>query len=143
MANKLDIDSLKKGFVTIKIGILTKEVIDLLGLNRNECSIILWEDRFHYIEKHKSDFKNEEDFYKHISQIPDIIENPDYVGKHPGKNSIEYIKKIDELMIVAVRIKETGNLAFRSAYPLTENQLSEYLNSGTVMKVERNIDKNE
>lgn len=143
MATKLDIDVLKKGFKTIKIGVLTKEVIVLLGLNRLECDIILWEDRFQYIEKHKGDFKTEADFYKHIAQIPSIIENPDYVGIHPGKNSIEYIKKIDELMIVAVRIKQTGHLAFRSAYPISEKQLLNYFNSGTIFKLERNIDKKE
>lgn len=143
MATKLDIDFLKNGFKTIKIGVLTKEVIDLLGLNRLECDIILWEDRFRYIEKHKGDFNTEEDYYRHIAQIPDIIENPDYVGLHPGKNSIEYIKRIDELMIVAVRIRQTGNLAFRSAYPLSEKQLLNYLNSGTVFKIDRNIDKKE
>lgn len=141
MATKLDINALKNGFKTIKIGVLTKEVITLLGLNRNECDIILWEDRFQYIEKHKVDFKTEDDYYRHIAQIPDIIENPDYVGIHPGKNSLEFIKQIDELMIVAVRIKQIGSLAFRSAYPLTEKQLLNYLNSGTVLKVERNIDK--
>lgn len=143
MAITLDINTLKNGFKTIKIGVLTKEIITLLKLNRDECDIILWEDRFQYIEKHKADFKTEDDYYKHIAQIPDVIENPDYVGIHPGKNSIEYIKKIDELMIVAVRIKQTGSLAFRSAYPLTEKQLQDYLSSGTVLKVERNIDKRE
>jgi hypothetical protein len=141
MAEKLDINSLQKGFMTIRIGVLTKEIIDLLGLNRSECDIILWEDRFKYIEKHKCDFKTEAAFYKHIALIPDIIENPDYVGKHPSKNSIEYIKRIDELMIVAVRIKETGNLAFRSAFPLTEKQLLDYINSKTIIKVYRKFDK--
>jgi hypothetical protein len=98
-------------------------------------NFILWEDRFKYIEKHKYDFKTEDEFYKHIALIPDIIENPDYVGKHPSKNSIEYIKRIDEIMIVAVRIKDTGNLAFRSAYPLTEKQLSDYISCKTVIRV--------
>jgi hypothetical protein len=143
MAEKLNIDLLQKGFKPIKIGILTKEVIDLLELNRSECDIILWEDRFKYIEKHKYDFKTEDEFYKHIALIPDIIENPDYIGKHPSKNSIEYIKRIDEIMIVAVRIKNTGNLAFRSAYPLTEKQLLDYISCKTVIRVPGKIDKSE
>jgi hypothetical protein len=131
----LDIDALKNGLESLEVGCLTKEVIDLLGLNRQECKIIFWRDRLSHIEKHKGDFKSEADFYKHIRKIPEIIKNPDYVGKHPTKGSIEYIKRLDELMIVAVRIKSIGNLAFRSAYPLTEKQLADYLKSGTLIKL--------
>ena len=135
MAQRLDIKTLNAGFSCIKIGALSQEVINLLNLNRNKCDIILWEDRFKYIEKHKEDFKSEQEFYEHISQIPEIIENPDYIAKHPTSNSIEYIKRINELMLVAIRIKDKGNLALRSAYPLSENQLNDYLTKGTAIKM--------
>ena len=137
MADKLNIDNLKLGFNSIKIGVLTKEIIDLLGLNRDICDIILWEDRFKYIEKHKGDFKNEIDFERHIAAIPEVIENPDYIGVHPHKNSLEFIKRIDELLIVVVRIKQKGDLAFRTAYPLSEKQLQDYLKSGTAIEYKK------
>lgn len=136
---ELDIDTLKNGFTNIKIGQLSKETISILNLNRDVCDIILWEDRFKYIEKHKLNFSNEESFYKHIKQIPDIINNPDYIGKHPKDNSVQYIKLIDELMIVAIRIKDNGNLSFRTAYPLTYKQLDDYVKSGTAWQVGRNL----
>jgi hypothetical protein len=135
MAQQLDIKVLSAGFNCIKIGVLNQEVINLLNLNRSKCDIILWEDRFKYIEKHKGDFKSEQEFYYHISQIPEIIENPDYVAKHPTTNSIEYIKRINELMLVAIRIRDKGNLALRSAYPLSEEQLNDYLIKGTAYKM--------
>ena len=141
MAEALDINSLNAGFTSIKIGRLSKEVISLLKLNRSECDIILWEDRFKYIEKHIQDFESEEAFENHISSIPDIIENPDYVARHPKDNSIRYIKRINELMIVAIRIKDKGNLAFRSAYPITESQLDDHLRRGTAFKINKDIDK--
>jgi len=137
MADKLNIDNLKLGFKSIKIGVLTKEVIDLLNLNRDTCDIILWEDRFKYIEKHKGDFKSEIDFENHIAAIPEVIENPDYVGVHPRKNSLEFIKRIDELLIVVVRIKQKGDLAFRTMYPLSEKQLQNYIKSGTVVEFKK------
>jgi hypothetical protein len=135
MSNPLDLKSLKSGFLNIKVGRLSKKIIDILNLNREECDIILWEDRFKYIEKHKVHFDDEADYMKHIACIPEVIESPDYVGKHPADNSIEYIKRIDKLMIVAIRIKDKGNLAFRTAFPLSENQLQDYIRSGTVWKV--------
>lgn len=82
MADKLNIDNLKLGFNSVKISVLTKEIINLLSLNRDSCDIILWEDRFKYIEKHKDDFKNEIEFERHIALMPEVIENPDYIGVH-------------------------------------------------------------
>ena len=58
MSDDLNVDDLSKGFIKIKIGKLTNEVIDLLNLNRDPCDIIMWEDRFKYIEKHKPHFQN-------------------------------------------------------------------------------------
>jgi len=130
----LNINELNAGFSYVKIGILTNQVINSLNLSKDECNIVLWEDRFKYIQKHKSDFKSEESFYKCVAQIPEIIANPDYIGKHPTKNSIEYIKRIDELVIVAIRIKQ-GQLALRTVFPLTESQLQDYIQSKTVISL--------
>jgi hypothetical protein len=81
------------------VGQLTQELIDIMGLNISETDIVLWKDRIKYFEKHKKDFESEEDYKKHVSKLPEIIQNPDYIGEHPTKNSIEFIKKIDELML--------------------------------------------
>lgn len=143
MAEILDINHLNSGFTNVKIGRLTKEVISQLNINRSECDIILWNDRYEYIQKHIPNFKSKEDFDKHIALIPDIIENPDYIGKHPNDNSIQYIKRINELMIVAIRVKEKGHLALRSAYPLREKQLENYIESGTAWKYKKGIDNSE
>lgn len=131
----LDVKQLESGFTNIKIGELSESTIKLLCLNRDKCDIIMWEDRFKYIHKHICDFKTKEDFNICISCIPEIVSNPDYIGKHPTKNSLEFIKQIDELMIVVVRIKNKGDLAFRTAYPLTNEQLQDYIKSGTVVKI--------
>ena len=139
MCNMLDINKLKTGFNSIKIGELTFEVIKILNLNRTPCDIILWEDRFKYIEKHRIDFSSDEEFDKHIAFIPKIISDPDYIGKHPSDNSIQYIKRIDRLMIVAIRLKSSGNLSFRSSYILSETQLIDYIKSGTVWEISNNL----
>lgn len=133
----LDIKKLEAGFSNVKIGKLTKDIINILGLNRSECDIIMWEDRFKYIHKHVNDFDKTEDFNKCVSMIPEVISNPEYIAIHPTKNSLEFIKRIDPLFIVVVRIKQHGNLAFRTAYPLTEEQLKNYIKSGTAIKIQK------
>jgi hypothetical protein len=42
-------------------------------------------------------------------------------------------------MIVAIRIKTQGNLAFRTTYPLSEEQLDDYIKSDTVWKIKKCI----
>lgn len=132
MAKKLDLNIFNSGVKVVKIGQLTKDIIDFLDLQCIPCDIVLWHDRLEYIEKHKSDFESEVDFYKHIELIPDIIENFDYIGKHPSDNSIQFIKHIDKYMLVGIRLKASGNLSLRSSYPITEEYLKKYIQSGTV-----------
>ena len=118
----------------VLIGTLTLEIIEFLNLNREPGNIVLWEDRLKYIEKHKNDFDTDIEFLRHIEQIPNIIENPDYVGLHPSDNSIQYIKRINRLMLVGVRIRNTGDLNFRSCYPISEQTLQSYLKCNTVRR---------
>lgn len=131
----LDNSAFSPGFGKLIIGKLTPDVISVLGLASDPRDIVMWEDRYRYIQKHKDDFRSEENFYSCVRKIPDVIANPDYVALHPSKRSIEYIKQIDELFIVAVRLKNTGDLAFRTAFPLTQKQLQDYINSGTAKKM--------
>lgn len=132
--NKLDLEFPKKGIKKVKIGELTEKTIKLLKITRKPCDIVIWEDRLRYIEKHKKDFKDDETYYRCIEKIPLILKEPDYVGLHPSDGSIQYIKQIDELTLVGIRLKETGELCLRSSYKITENQLKYYIKSGRVKK---------
>lgn len=134
--SNLVISKLDKGFKKVVIGRLSKNIIEILKLDRDECNIIFREERLRHIKKHRKDFMSEDDFYKYVDMIPDIIDDPHYVGIHPKKSSIEYIKKIDhQLFIVAIRYKPNGNLSFRSFYKLRKVQLDRYLQSKTVIKI--------
>lgn len=137
MTDMLNDSDLSPGFGKLIVGKLASDVISMLGLSVEPCDIVMWEDRYQYIQKHKNDFQSEENFYSCVKKIPDVIADPDYIALHPTKNSIEYIKQIDELFIVAVRLKKTGNLAFRTAFPLTQKQLQDYIKSGTAKKMSK------
>ncbi len=106
--NMLDLEFYKNGKNKIKIGELTQEVIKLLNIDRKPCNIVMWAERLKYTEKHKLNFKTEEDYIEAISNIPNIIKYPDYVGLHPTDNSIQYIKQVNRLMLVGIRIKPEG-----------------------------------
>lgn len=131
----LDLEFGKNGKTKIKIGELTQEVIDLLNIDRKPCNIVMWAERLKYTEKHKVNFNTEEEYKEAIRNIPNIIKNPDYVGLHPTDNSIQYIKEINKIMLVGIRIKPEGEISYRTAYPITESQLKDYIRKRRVVKL--------
>lgn len=133
---KLDVGNMKKG--PCVVGVAQKKILSNIGISfDNELEIVLWKDRLKHIEKHKKDFDSEEEYQLHLESIPDIINNPDYIGIHPKGHSIEYVKRVDKVVLVAVRIKASGPLSVRTLYPLKENKLNNYLKSGRMKMIEK------
>lgn len=133
--DRLDLNNITQS--SYHIGILTLEVIEILGLNLKETKILIGQDKVKYTEKHKHKFSSYNEYRRHIELTPEIIANPDYVALHPTGKSIEYIKRVDEVMLVAVRVKPHGNLWVKSIFPISEAKLNVYLKSGTVKKLHR------
>lgn len=128
--NKLDIAKLNKGkSQNIKIGELTPKVITLLNLNLNPQNIFIWSPRIQeHCEKHKYEYSSIDAYNNAICSIPEIIQNPDYVGLHPNGN-IQYVKKLDDISLIGLKIiKGNGNLLFRTIYPISKAKLDIYLN---------------
>lgn len=133
--NKLDITRLLQEKKIIKIGKLSQNIISILKLQCKDKNIKIGYDRISHCEKHKKDFISEQSYNKSMESIPIIIKSPDYVGYSQKNNSIEYIKKIDELTLVAVRIKQKGDLYFKSIYPISEVKLRNKILSKEYKKV--------
>lgn len=134
MDKKLDLNQIEDVKV---IGKLTTEIIELLEIEIDEeKNIVIWKDRLKYIEKHKEDFDDEETWKKHVEAVPYIISNPEYVGVHPNGKSIEFIKKIDDHMLIAVRLTKKSALAFRTCYPISERKLQSFVSNGRLKRVE-------
>lgn len=130
MAKKIDIRN--DEIQVHEVGTLNSKVISLLGLHSNEMKIVIGKDKLKYIEKHKHKFKNNDEYIRHIESLPDIIENPDFVGLHPSGDSIEYIKQIDEILLIAVRIRNQGKLWIKSVFPITKDKLETYKRAGSL-----------
>jgi hypothetical protein len=127
-----DIDNLEKK--VYEVGYLSQEVINLLKLNNKEMPILLSDDKIKYISKHADEFSSYEAYKKCTESIHDVILYPDYVALHPNGKSIEFIKRIDNLVVAAVRIKSSGNLWIKTLYPISESKLNRYIQSGNAKK---------
>lgn len=100
-------------------------------------SIIMWDDRLEHIQKHRLDFQDIYEFDDYISQIPEIIKNPDYIGFKDKNNSLQFIKAFTDNILVAVRVTNNGELSFRTMFKITDSQLNDYIRKGTAWKYKK------
>lgn len=134
----LDISVFEKGISYVSIGrldpaivtFLTKKTPHLSGMLNSNTDILFWKDRVKHTELHKNDFISDNEFYNCLEQIPSIIENPDYLSIHPKDNSISFIKNFSAHISVAIKISASGALSYRTMYPITDAQLTNYIDKG-------------
>ena len=119
-----------------KIGKFSKKIIDLLNLDIPENTEIYIgnQNREHMEKKHSHDYY----YYYHL--LPNIIENPDYVGIEPKNNSIEYIKEVsidpNVIIKIAIRVSSNGKYFVRTMYNISDHKIQSALNKGYLFKVE-------
>lgn len=74
---------------------------------------------------------------KYISEIENIITNPDYIGVNPREKgtSLEYLKVFDDNILLAVKLDIKRNYFYTaSMYEVTEAKLKSMLRSGRIKK---------
>jgi hypothetical protein len=114
-----------------KVGKLDEVVIKILNLSvKPNTPILIGEQNIqHMMDKHP------EDFAKYGGKIADILENPDFIAKHPKKDSIEYIKvyydeEKDERVLVAVRATTKGIHFARTLFVMSDEKVEKYKEKG-------------
>lgn len=118
----------------IKIGELSQEVINTLKLDLKPQNINIWSTRIQeHCEKHKEEYSTPNSYTQAIKSIPEIIKNPDYVGLHKNGN-IQYVKKLDDISLIGIQVlKGSGNLLFRTIFPISEIKLNNSIKSGKLI----------
>ncbi len=137
---ELDINKLSKGkSKNIKIGELSSDVINALGLDLKPQNINIWSTRIQeHCEKHRSEYSTPNSYNQAVKSIPMIIKEPDYIGLHKNGN-IQYVKKLDDISLVGIQIlKGSGNLLFRTIFPLSEIKLKNSIKSGKLIPFDKN-----
>lgn len=72
-----------------------------------------------------------EDFLKYGDKLKEILQTPDYVAKHPQKDSIEFIKRyydedIEEHVLVAVRATKSHIHFARTLFVMADDKVTKY-----------------
>ena len=113
------------------VGKLKTEIIEMLDLPYENRDIFIGGTNKKHIRK-----KHRKEFDKYFDKIPEIIERPTYVGVHPSRGGIEFIKKYDENILVAIQASNRDVLYVRSMYMITEDKINNYLENGTMKKMQ-------
>lgn len=123
---------------TKKIGEINQSVINMLNLTLDEEKPILIGDT--NIEHMKKE--HPEDFEKYGDKIEEILNNPDFIAKHPRKDSIEYIKiyydeRKEKRVLVAVRATGGGNFYARTLFVMSDIKVQKYKEKNAFHKYQK------
>lgn len=134
---EVDINKIRKKNENIKIGELSKDVINLLSLECKPQNIYLWGARIdEHCEKHKSEYSSPTAYDEAVRNIPQIISAPDYVARNPKNGNVQYIKRLTDVSLVGIKIT-SGNkgLIFRTIFPITESKLNSNIKNGIYKEI--------
>ena len=122
------------GIVNRKIGVVSKQVSDILGSpNETGKNIYIGEANINHMKNRHFD-----DYQKYGNYIEYIIINPDFVGINPKNQSIEYVKEFsvdNDFVKVAVRVSSGGQYYARTLYVLKNSRVNNFIAQGTLKKI--------
>lgn len=121
-----------------EVGKINEVVISVLNLSLEpNTPIFLGESNLEHMKK-----EHPEDFEKYGSKIAEILESPDYVAKHPKKDSIEYIKvyydeEKDDHVLVAIRASSNGIFYARTLFAMADRKVEQYKAKGAFKELKK------
>lgn len=115
----------------LKVGKYNAKFNDILGLNIEEVDIYRSKGLPTHMVKSKH-FRA----LKYIDYIPEIIEQPDYIGVNPNENgteSVELIKRYKDNILVGIKLdEENGYLYVSTMHDIQEGKINRRLHSGRI-----------
>ena len=107
------------------LGVLKESIADYWNISEHKNKpILVYEDRMqHVIDKHLKDFGSLEKIEESFNNLSDIIKKPDYVFYNKKSNSLEYYKKIENDICVAVRVNPGKVLKVKSWFPANKGKI--------------------
>lgn len=125
------------------LGILEKDIAEYWNITEHKNKpILVFDDRKqHVIDKHLKDFGSKEEIEKVYKSLSSIINKPDYVFYNKNTKGLEYYKRLNSNICVAVRINPGKVLKVKSWYPANKTKLKNRTKKEEDIKsIEENVD---
>lgn len=117
----------------IKVGRYNLEFNKILDIDYEELDIY----RFNGLIKHMKK-RDHENCLKYIENIPDIINNPDYIGINPKETecSVELIKQYEDNVMLGIKLDADEKYYYVSTmFEIQESKIERRLHSGRIKKI--------
>lgn len=108
------------------VGILKEEIAKYWKIeeHKNKPILVYNNRKQHVIASHLHDFGSIEKIEKVYNCLDKIIKNPDYVFYNTNTKGLEYYKKLEANICVAVRINTGKVLKIKSWYPASSTKIT-------------------
>lgn len=108
------------------VGKLNPNIAFYWGLKEhaNKPIVIYTDRKQHIIDNHLKDFGSIEKIENIWLKLGTIIKEPDVTFYNEKSKGLEYYKKIDNMIVVAIRINFGSVLKIKSFYPANKNKLN-------------------
>ena len=118
----------------LKVGKYDNKFNEILGIEIAEVEIY----RSKGLPAHMLKSKHQ-NCLKYIDYIPDIIENPDYVGVNPNEkenSSFELIKRYKDNILIGIKLDKDGDYLYvATMHEVQESKIIRRLDSGRIKEV--------
>lgn len=103
---------------------ITDGYIETFGLDESykDKTIALYDDRINHIERHREDFTDPLFLDIVFRDLSLIVSNPDFISENKKNNSLQIVKKMEDNVLVAVRISSGPILKIKTIYPINETK---------------------
>lgn len=107
------------------LGEISNEVVQQWNIpEQKDKKIVMYpEAKEHSRERHINDYPSEDAYYFVMASLEEIIQNPDYVFYDKSKQGLEYYKKINSNILVAIRVNDGRELKVKSIYPVEKEKI--------------------
>lgn len=107
-----------------RVGWVSQDVLDITGIGwKAGDPIYLGDDNVEHMKQEHKD-----DYLAYGDQIENILSVPDFLAKHPKKDSVEYVKVIGaDYVLVAVRTSVSGIVYARTLFVMNPAKVDTYM----------------
>ena len=107
----------KRVILTIDSKYLSRYNLPSQYLGKN---IVLYSGRITHFAKHELEFSSKTAYNASVNNIDKIIKNPEFISYDPKNNSLEFVKKMLDDTLVAVRVSASTDLKIKTIFPINE-----------------------
>lgn len=119
------------------VGYLSDDVCRILKITPAEDrNIYLGETNIIHIKKN-----HEPDYELYGDYLESILAEPDYIRINPSDESIEFVKRLEDDVKVAIRLASYGKYYVRSFYITSKRRNETMIKNGELRKFYKKIDK--